>query len=136
MAKGTLAKADRVLYFDLDKSGVPASDGDVIAPLNEDAVSASLLNILETEPNSRVYKQRTFGAGLEQYLFEPIDITTAQRILETIETSISQFEPRARKVVVTVTPLVDENTFIIEITANIDESTREIELDTTLEKLR
>jgi len=136
MAKGTAARIGRTLYFDFEKTGVPDSNGDLTVVENENAVTESLLNILRTEPNSRVYKQRDFGAGLDQYLFEPIDITTANRILETIELSISRFEGRAKNVIVEITPLHDEQTFKIDITSTVDESNKPIQLVTTLEKLR
>lgn len=135
MALGTSSRLNRVLYFDLKKDGVPVnSDVDVV--VNEKAVSAGLLNILQTEPRSQPYKRREFGASLQQFLFEPIDSTTALRILSVMEAAFAKHEPRAREVDITITPIPDDNTFEIQVQAKTNESDEVFTLDTTLEKLR
>ena len=127
--------ATRTIYFDLDKSGTP-ENGDVSLLTNKDAVSASILNIISTEPKERPYKQRDFGARLRRFLFEPVDRVTAIDMLEEIETAINRWESRAKNLNVEITPLEDEQTFKIKINATTDESNKPIEVETTLERIR
>ncbi len=93
-----------------------------------------IMNVLATLRNG----MSKFLCNLSKlkFLFEPIDMTTSIRMMDTIENAIAKFEPRARDVVVEITPLEDQNTFKIDITARMDESNRDIVLDTTLEKIR
>jgi phage baseplate assembly protein W len=135
MAIGISSRTDRVLYFDLLKDGI-AVNSDVGVSVNEGAVSKSLLNILETEPRSRPYRQREYGASLQQFLFEPIDSTTSLRILEVMESAFARWEPRAKNINITITPKPDIHTFEIQVQATSDESAESISLETTLEKLR
>lgn len=127
---------NRQIYFDFAKDGSKTVSNDIAIQENEWSVVESLDNILTNEPNSLVYKQRQRGARLSRFLFEPVDSVTGYDILEEVEDSIALYEPRAKNVEVIVTPLVDDNTFKIEISCNIDESERTLVLSNTLEKLR
>ena len=126
--------SDRIVYFDIDK-GV-ASDGDIDVAFNEDAVKESVINLLLTEPKSLIYDNRTMGCPLQQYLFEPIDISTAINILEEVELAINKYEPRAKNLEVVVIPKEDLNTFEINITFNVDQANRRIEVEELLYRLR
>ncbi len=127
---------DRQIYFDFSKTSPFTSTNDLTLQENEWSVVESLDNILTNEPGTLVYKKRNDGARLQQFLFDPIDSVTGYNILEEVENAISLFEPRAKNVEVIVTPLVDENTFRIDISCKIDESDRVLVLSNTLEKLR
>lgn len=127
---------DRQIYFDFSKDTTFTVNQDLTIQENEWSVVESLDNILLTEPSSMVYKKRKNGAQLQRFLFEPIDSVTGFDILEEVEEAISLYEPRAKEVEVIVTPLVDENTFKIDISCKIDESDRVLVLSNTLEKLR
>ena len=127
---------NKVLYFDIAKDGTKTVLNDVDFLDNELAVVESVTNILITEPKSKVYNNRGFGAHLDQFLFEPIDVLTANSILDELENDIEDNEPRAKDVEIEITPKEDENTFIIDIRFYIDQSDRQIQLLTTLEKVR
>lgn len=127
---------DRIIYFDLSKDGTKTSTNDVELKSNESAVLESVENIILTEPKTKIYKGREFGCGLSQFLFDPIDNSTALRIFDRIELSLEKYETRMKDLYIEVIPLIDENTFKINISFKMDESERELKLETTLEKLR
>lgn len=127
---------NKVLYFDLAKDGTKTSALDIDFLENELSVVESITNILITEPQSKIYNNREFGAALDQFLFEPIDILTAEDILNVLQFSIAENEPRARELEIEITPNEDANTFMIDVKFYIDQSDRQIELETTLEKVR
>jgi hypothetical protein len=70
-------------------------------------VRESIRIILMTEPRERL-RLPDFGGGLRQYLFEPNNPGTRNRIRETIEESITRWEPRVRIETVTVDPDPDD----------------------------
>jgi len=59
---------------------------------DEDAISASVKNILSTKKGERVF-DRNFGSNLENYLFEPYTFSTTRFMLADIKSSLRQ-EPR------------------------------------------
>lgn len=125
---------NRIVYFDIDKSG--SVDNDIDVAYNEDAVKESVINLLLTEPKTMIYSNRSMGCALQQFLFEPIDVSTALNILEEVELSINKFEPRAKNLQVVVEMLEDENTFNINVTFNVDQAEREVVIDELLYRLR
>lgn len=127
---------NKILYFDLARDGSKTVLNDIDLLDNQLAVVESITNILITEPRSKVYNNRAFGANLDQYLFEPIDLITANDIMETIMFAIESNEPRARDLTVEITPNMDAQTYVIDVKFFIDQSDRRIELQTTLEKVR
>lgn len=70
-------------------------------------VRESIRIILMTEPRERL-RLPDFGGGLRQYLFEPNNPGTRNRIRETIEESITRWEPRVHIETVTVDPDPDD----------------------------
>lgn len=127
---------NKILYFDLAKDLTKTALLDVDLLVNELAVVESITNILTTEPKSKIFNNREFGAALDQFLFEPIDVLTANNILEVLEFAIEENEARAQDLEIEITPDEDANTFVIDIKFFIDQSDRQIELETTLEKVR
>lgn len=127
---------NKITYFDLAKDLSKTVLNDIDFLENDLAVVESITNILVTEPRSKVYNNRGFGAKLDQFIFEPIDIITANNMLEVLEFAIGENESRARDLEIEITPDEDANTFIIDIKFFIDQSDRQIELLTTLEKVR
>jgi phage baseplate assembly protein W len=67
--------------------------GDVaLAELEED-VRQSIRIILGTTPGERVMRP-DFGAGLDDFLFEPASATTRERVRARVETALIDWEPR------------------------------------------
>jgi phage baseplate assembly protein W len=69
----------------------------------EDDVEQSIRIILGTNPGERLMRP-TFGAGLEQFLFEPISTTTMQRLRTRVEQALVDWEPRIKLESVGVEP--------------------------------
>ena len=66
-------------------------------------VEQSIQIILGTSPGQRLMRP-TFGAGLEQFLFEPISTTTMQRLRSRVEQALVDWEPRIDVEAVSVEP--------------------------------
>jgi phage baseplate assembly protein W len=77
------------------------ADGHVVWSQGEANVRESIRIILMTEPRERI-RLPEFGGGLRQYLFEPNEPVTRQRLREAIEEAIARWEPRVRVESVTV----------------------------------
>lgn len=134
----SIATSEEELYFfDVSKQGIFASakNKDIALLRNEQAVLEAVYNILLTEPGERVMNPR-FGAYLQSYLFEPIDIATARSMLEAIEESLRRFEPRITNTNVKITPDHDNNTFIVDISFTVITTNRDVVINTSLEKIR
>ncbi|MCO6434761.1 GPW/gp25 family protein [Nitrosomonas nitrosa] len=83
------------------------ADGRLAWSAGEDNVRESIRIILMTEQGERIMRE-TFGCSLRQYLFEPNNAATHQRIRETIIHNINRWEPRVIVDDVTVEPEGDE----------------------------
>ena len=73
----------------------PAAADDVALAAHEEDVRQAVLIILETGRGERVMRP-DFGAGLEGFLFEPINTTTSSLIRQRVEESLITWEPRIR----------------------------------------
>lgn len=72
--------------------GFDAAGGVALAELEED-VRQSIRIILGTTPGERVMRP-DFGAGLDDFLFEPASATTRERVRARVETALIDWEPR------------------------------------------
>jgi len=102
---------------------------------NEQAVSASINNILSTGPYERLFRP-DLGAGLKEMLFEPMTELTATRISNRIRTAVEIQEPRVIVEQVTVTPNEERQLYDIFVTCTIKDTTQEIEVTQTLQRGR
>jgi hypothetical protein len=71
------------IYSDLDISLNAKRDGDVNIMYEEEAINNALLNIFTTIQGERRMLP-TFGCNIFQYLFDPLDDTTAYVIGEEL----------------------------------------------------
>ena len=102
---------------------------------NEQAVQASILNILATGPYERLFRP-DLGAGLKEMLFEPMTALTAARIEGRIRSAIQQQEPRVTCRIVTVIPNEERQLYDIFVTCEINDTKQEIEVTQTLQRGR
>jgi uncharacterized protein len=72
-----------------------ASKADVVLVEHEADIRQAVLIILQTGRGERVMRP-DFGAGLDDFLFEPINTTTLALIRHRIEESLVIWEPRIR----------------------------------------
>lgn len=107
-------KLDEYIYSDLhldliiNKSignGLNTVDGnDIVADYDAKAIRNSLYNIFTTRKGQKLLSP-TFGASLEQYLFNSVDPIKAKILGNDIVNAIETFEPRVEVIGVQVTPI-------------------------------
>jgi phage baseplate assembly protein W len=90
-----------------------AVDGTLAEVTQEEDVRQAILIILQTNPGERVMRPE-FGAGLNQFVFEPANTTTMARIQQRVQESLVAFEPRIDVIEVTVTSEPDTR-FVLQI---------------------
>ena len=93
---------------------VSASGGDTATSAYEEDVSESILIILQTNPGERIMRP-TFGAGLRDFVFEPVNTTTMALLQTRVQESLIDWEPRIDVQSVVVTATGELNTLNIDI---------------------
>lgn len=84
----------------------------------QDQIKSNIINFLLTNQGERVLNP-TFGASLEQYIFESITPTTTKNLENIVKTAISTEFPSVKLNNVTVIPMYDSNTITIKIDYSI-----------------
>jgi uncharacterized protein len=84
----------------------------------EDDVRQAILVILLTGHGERLMRP-SFGAGLNQFLFEPINPTTMASLQRQVEDALIDWEPRIDVISVVVTASDRPGTLLIDITYRI-----------------
>ena len=79
-----------------------AADGTIAEAVFETDISQSILIILLTSPGERVMRP-DFGAGLNDFVFEPANVATMSKIQARVTSALTAWEPRIIVVDVTVT---------------------------------
>jgi len=69
----------------------------------EDDVRQAIRIILSTSPGERVMRP-DFGAGLDRFVFEPVNPTTVTQVETAVRDALVRWEPRIDVLSVTVTP--------------------------------
>ena len=103
------------IYSDLNY--VKPSIGDMVYDV--DSVFQAIFSILGTKRGERVFRP-TFGANLNNYLFEPCDELTARSILYEISTTMD-LEPRVQFNISksSVIPVPEEHKFLMTIVFSV-----------------
>ena len=70
-------------------------DGHLIWSSGEENVRESICIILRTRPGERL-QLPDFGCGLDQYLFEPNNVSNLRLIQESVKQSLTRWEPRVK----------------------------------------
>jgi uncharacterized protein len=78
-----------------------AADGSAATLAYEEDVREAILIILGTRRGERVMRP-DFGAGLEEFVFEPVSTTTRETLKRRIEEALIDWEPRIDVVAVDV----------------------------------
>jgi len=94
------------------------SDGDIATAGYEEDVREAILIILQTNPGERVMRP-TFGAGLRDFVFEPVSPTTMAMVQKRVEDSLIDWEPRIDIVSVSVTTTDTLNTLNIAVSYRV-----------------
>ena len=108
---------------------------DLLTYKNEDSVKRSIRNILLTDKGERFFNP-TFGSNIRALLFENVSSVTESLLREYIETSISNFEPRAKLIEVIVSGMPDENAYDVSVIFSTINTTEPITLNLILNRVR
>ena len=87
---------------------------DLIGLKNENAIARSVRNIVFTLPGEKFFDE-DFGSNISQSLFENIDEISAAEIVDEIEQSLINYEPRINLLNVRAFPNFDNNQFDVRI---------------------
>ena len=130
-----MAKLNKI-YADLDLTfnRIPVT-GDVALRYDDQAVIASVRNLLLTNFYERPF-QPDLGSNINAILFEPATGLTAG-ILETeIRNVIANYEPRVQIDELIVSPNLDGNTFLIDMSFYIGNNTQPTAVNLILQRSR
>jgi phage baseplate assembly protein W len=108
---------------------------DLFVLSDEDSIKNSLKNMLLTDPGERFFNPY-FGGGIRASLFENISVNTAYLIKTQVETSIQNFEPRAKLIDVYVNPIPDDNSYSIQVIFSTINNPTPIVFNTMLTRVR
>lgn len=123
-------------YKDIDMDFLPNPiTKDVLKKTNEDAIAASIANLLQTSNYERLFNP-DLGCNLKKYLFELIDDITTNNIREEITRTLINFEPRIDLLDVFVEPSPDENRYDVLIKFFIKNDPDPITITLFLERVR
>lgn len=91
-------------------------DGRIAEAAYEEDVREAITVVLGTNPGERVMRP-DFGAGLSQFVFEPVNPTTLARVEARVSDSLIAWEPRIDIDQVQVTP--DGSALLIELSYRV-----------------
>jgi phage baseplate assembly protein W len=128
--------ATKNIYSDLTTNlSVHPIKGDLLLLSDEAAVKRSIINLMYTEPYERFFNP-SIGAGLKAYLFENISQDTEYIIKEKIIEVISNYEPRANIINVSVKALPDQNLYNASIIFSVLNNVNPVTLEVILRRVR
>jgi phage baseplate assembly protein W len=105
---------DLVLEKNIGKGDNPVNTNDLRIDKDLDAIKNSIRNIFSTKKGQKILSPE-FGASLEQYLFERVDIFFGNLIGEEILRNLSLYEPRVEVIRIDVLPIPDQNEYKIKV---------------------
>lgn len=97
---------------------VAAANGEIVTAAYEEDVRQSILIILQTNRKERVMRP-DFGAGLRDFLFEPVNTTTMALVKTRVQESLIDWEPRIDVRSVDVSTKDPQNLLMIEIAYSV-----------------
>lgn len=114
------------LYSDIDPEMRMDWNKDVARSVGLRSIKNSFLGIVTTRKGSRPFDPE-FGCDLVDELFENMTPLTADTIERNIQAAVRNYEPRIDKLSVSVTPVYDDYTVIVEIRFSVVDNPDDIE---------
>jgi len=90
----------------------PVNGNDITVDYDSDAIRNSLYNIFTTKPGQKLLSP-SFGASLDQFLFESVNNVKGKILGNTILTNVTKYEPRVSVEAVEVYPQPDQNQYYV-----------------------
>jgi phage baseplate assembly protein W len=99
--------------FGIDFPFLDSNNGDYVSltTIPEAEVKSMLIHLLLTRKGSRYYLP-DFGTNLYQYIFEPLDETTLNKIENEIQDAIEKYIPNLKLNAINITKVGDEPQFL------------------------
>lgn len=108
---------------------------DVTKKFDEDAIKASVLNLILTKNYERPFHPE-IGCQISTLLFENFTPVAVETMKKTIYDTIEKFEPRVTIVDLRIRNNEDSNDISIELSFKINNSDKIINLTTAIERIR
>jgi len=120
-----------VVWSELDPLFFQDVQGNLALDINENAVRASIDNILGTSPGERIFLP-TFASGIKQILFEPMNTNKLNAMTNSIKTSVETWDNRVTVQNVSLVINTDSNYVAITVSFNIVGVTQLLTTTTTI----
>ena len=113
----------------------PVTD-DLVTVKDKSAIAQSITNLLMTRKGERPFQPK-LGSGLQDMLFEPLDVGSAAMIKQEISRCITKYEPRVRVQRIYCNVDFDNNGYNVEMQYKIvGRDDRAVAVDFFLERTR
>ena len=122
-------------YSDIDLLFERKPSGDIYRKTDADAVKQSVKNIVSTNRFEKPFEV-FYGANITGMLFELADAGMGTHVEDQVKSAIEEYEPRARVLRINVFSNPDRNTLQVELLFRITSTEQEVELQTTVSRLR
>ena len=122
-------------YSDIDLLFERKPSGDIYRKTDADAVKQSVKNIVSTNRFEKPF-EIFYGANITGMLFELADAGMGTHIEDQVKSAIHDYEPRARVLRINVFSNPDRNTLQVELLFRVTSTEQEVELKTTVSRLR
>ena len=109
-------------------------NGDMGKKTGASAVSQSIVSILKTNFNERLF-QPEFGSNIRALLFEPMNPITEERMKTAVEDAVRAHEPRAQIIGITVEGQEEQNRYLVSILFNVTSIAQPQKLETYFERV-
>ena len=115
--------------------GIHPATGDVLKKINEEAIKASVKNLIQTNHFERPFHPE-IGCQIRGLLFENFSPVVAQVMKKTIFDVINKFEPRVRVTDVRLRDNSDRNDLTVEVDFLIINTEKPVTISTSLTRIR
>ena len=134
LSSSILTSRDK-LYSDIDLLFERRPSGDIYKKTDADAVKQSVKNIVSTNRYEKPF-EIFYGANITGMLFELADDGMGTHIEDQIKSALEQYEPRAKIINIDVNSNPDRNSLQVRLLFRIKSTEQEVELETTVSRLR
>ena len=134
LSSSILTSRDK-LYSDIDLLFERRPSGDIYKKTDADAVKQSVKNIVSTNRYEKPF-EIFYGANITGMLFELADAGMGTHIEDQIKSALEQYEPRAKIINIDVNSNPDRNSLQVELLFRVTSTEQEVELETTVSRLR
>jgi phage baseplate assembly protein W len=109
--------------------------GDIVRYVNETAVIRSIKNIILTDRGERLY-QPAIGSSIKSMLFEPMSQGIADIMSNVIRDAISNYEPRAKVLSVSIDPDYEGHRYTVTISIMVINREDPVTFNVSLTRVR